>query len=141
MRGTTRITGSARRRSKNHGVVDRQTGSEGQSAENGAGQLPGQRQHVGSLPHRGRQRRLYGQHLQGRQHLFRRYVSHAVLRRQTNPTDQNSEIIDRVIARTHLVWVTARREMRARLFISLTPGGDRRQLVTVVQNIRYWTMN
>ena len=66
----------------------------------------------------------------------------SLLRQQTNPTDQNSETTDRAVARTYLVWVTARAEHGAHVmttphFISLTPGGDRRRVETVVQNIRY----
>ena len=49
-----------------------------------------------------------------------------MLHQQTNPTYQNSEITDRVVARTHLVWVTAITEQKGHvvttpLFISLTP--------------------
>ena len=54
-----------------------------------------------------------------------RIIQVRVLRRQTNQTYQNSEITDRVIARTYLMWVTARTEMRAHvvtpLFIFLAP--------------------
>ena len=65
-----------------------------------------------------------------------------LLRQQTNPTYQNSEISDRVVVRRPLVWVTARTEQRAHvvttpLFIRLPPGGDRRRVVTVARNIRY----
>ena len=56
-----------------------------------------------------------------------------LLRQQTNPTDQNSEII--VTAVAHLVWVSARTEQRAFVvmtprLISVTPGGDRHRVVT-----------
>ena len=60
-----------------------------------------------------------------------------VLRQQTNSTYQNSEITVTAVAQTPCMGDGQNRTESLRgddpLFISLTPGGDPRRVVTVVQ--------